>query len=310
MRLVQSTAMAVSLLAGSSPLALNFWYDTVGSDNSSATNGSSVTSVAGKKRLPAKPCAKGSLVTASVDNESSDTVHARAARDDWLEAMNPPSVHPILLKHTTPLPRGTATSSVRFRSGEEEGRPANERARSADARAQVAGDQECVHRVSGRRWHGCFDQIGQDAARQVLQDLALSAVVIERMGGTPGNVGVVVFRIGVVPAIGMVSDGVMLAAVRGSVMRAVFEGEPRQRPRRGPRDSQQHVAREQRPPAAQGATHANAPLGGEGRRHFRSPAPKSSTVTIVVTVPIRWKVSVRGKRSPARSGCLRSISIR
>jgi hypothetical protein len=39
----------------------------VGNDSSSATNGSSVTSVAGKNRFPANPCAKaGSVATRQV----------------------------------------------------------------------------------------------------------------------------------------------------------------------------------------------------------------------------------------------------
>ncbi len=57
MRFDTSTAKPVSRVAGSSPLAGILRLSIVGSDNSSATNGSSVASVAGKKRLPARPCA-------------------------------------------------------------------------------------------------------------------------------------------------------------------------------------------------------------------------------------------------------------
>src|SRR4029077_2239609 len=57
MRLVKSLVVSVSRVAGSSPFAPVFLRDTVGSDSSSATKGSSVASVAGKKRLPAKPWA-------------------------------------------------------------------------------------------------------------------------------------------------------------------------------------------------------------------------------------------------------------
>ena len=56
-RFDMSTAKSVSLVAGSSPLPGSFRYAIVGSESSSATKGSSITSVAGKKRLPAKPCA-------------------------------------------------------------------------------------------------------------------------------------------------------------------------------------------------------------------------------------------------------------
>src|SRR5262249_47204400 len=64
MRLVKSIDVSVSRAAGSSPLAPVFLRDTVGSDSSSATNGSSVASVAGKKRLPAKPWANAPLAAA------------------------------------------------------------------------------------------------------------------------------------------------------------------------------------------------------------------------------------------------------
>ncbi len=51
-RLEVSPDMSVWITDGSPPV---FRRETVGSDNSSATNGSSTTMVAGKKRLPAKP---------------------------------------------------------------------------------------------------------------------------------------------------------------------------------------------------------------------------------------------------------------
>src|SRR6202045_3395289 len=54
MRLESSPLMAVSTTDGSVPV---FWFDTVGSDSSSATNGSSIVIVAGKNRDPAKPWA-------------------------------------------------------------------------------------------------------------------------------------------------------------------------------------------------------------------------------------------------------------
>src|SRR4051812_22411333 len=54
MRFESSPLMAVSTTDGSVPV---FRFDTVGSDISSATKGSSIVIVAGKKRDPAKPWA-------------------------------------------------------------------------------------------------------------------------------------------------------------------------------------------------------------------------------------------------------------
>ena len=55
MRLLKSIDAEVSMLDDPSSSVLRL--DTVGSDSSSATNGSSVASVAGKNRFPANPCA-------------------------------------------------------------------------------------------------------------------------------------------------------------------------------------------------------------------------------------------------------------
>src|SRR3954465_6531780 len=63
--------VAVVFVAGSSPSARDFVLETVGSDSSSATNGSSVASVAGKKRLPAKPCASAASVAANASAQTS-----------------------------------------------------------------------------------------------------------------------------------------------------------------------------------------------------------------------------------------------
>src|SRR5215470_4254195 len=57
MRFDSSTEISHSVAAGTSPV---FDHWTVGSDISSATQGSSVASVAGKKRAPTKQCAKAS----------------------------------------------------------------------------------------------------------------------------------------------------------------------------------------------------------------------------------------------------------
>src|SRR5580700_4416933 len=65
MRLDSSPLMSVSTTDGSVPV---FWFDTVGSDSSSATKGSSIVIVAGKNRDPAKPWANvpavGNIVSA------------------------------------------------------------------------------------------------------------------------------------------------------------------------------------------------------------------------------------------------------
>src|SRR5271165_5802399 len=54
MRFESSAETSHSVAGGTSPV---FDHDTVGSDNSSATQGSSTASVAGRKRAPTKQCA-------------------------------------------------------------------------------------------------------------------------------------------------------------------------------------------------------------------------------------------------------------
>src|SRR5439155_10224555 len=61
MRLAMSTERSVSRVP---PLSGVTTLETVGSESSSDTNGSSVESVAGKKRLPAKPCEKALSIEA------------------------------------------------------------------------------------------------------------------------------------------------------------------------------------------------------------------------------------------------------
>src|ERR1700681_528191 len=65
MRFETSTEKSVSRVAGASPLAGVLMVEIVGNDNSSATNGSSVASVAGKNRFPAVPCAKATSAVAT-----------------------------------------------------------------------------------------------------------------------------------------------------------------------------------------------------------------------------------------------------
>src|SRR5260370_8895973 len=79
MRFDTSTAKAVSRVAGSSPLAGVLIVEIVGSDNSSATKGSSVTSVAGKNRFPARPCAKAASA-AMTDASATVTMYSGKSR--------------------------------------------------------------------------------------------------------------------------------------------------------------------------------------------------------------------------------------
>src|SRR5262245_19463398 len=53
-RLVNCPELSSWLVGRTSPL---FAHDTVGNDNSSATHGSSIVRVAGRKRIPTKQCA-------------------------------------------------------------------------------------------------------------------------------------------------------------------------------------------------------------------------------------------------------------
>src|SRR5882724_318460 len=62
MRLENSVETSVSRIAGISPVLVQ---DTVGSDSSSATQGSSTVSVAGKNRLPTTQCADAASSDAS-----------------------------------------------------------------------------------------------------------------------------------------------------------------------------------------------------------------------------------------------------
>src|SRR6185437_1621115 len=83
--LATTTEKWVSWDPGSSPLAGFFCQLIVGSDSSSATNGSSVASVAGKNRLPAKPCAR---LVSGATRQSAATSAARAI--GWTLISAPP----------------------------------------------------------------------------------------------------------------------------------------------------------------------------------------------------------------------------
>src|SRR5215471_9905308 len=76
MRLAKSIEMSHSVAGGTSPV---FDQATVGSDISSATQGSSVASVAGKKRDPTKQCASAWAA------DSARTRHASGNAREQLE---------------------------------------------------------------------------------------------------------------------------------------------------------------------------------------------------------------------------------
>ena len=84
MRLAKSTEMSHSVAAGTSPV---FDQATVGKDISSATQGSSVASVAGKKRGPTKQCAKASAA------ESARNTSANANAREQLEERSMNNLH-------------------------------------------------------------------------------------------------------------------------------------------------------------------------------------------------------------------------
>src|SRR5712664_3485012 len=80
MRLEYSADMSTWLADGSSPVPKAV---TVGSDSSSATQGSSVVSVAGRNRAPTKQCAKAS--GANADATMTDSAARLAARIDNMD---------------------------------------------------------------------------------------------------------------------------------------------------------------------------------------------------------------------------------
>src|SRR6516162_4582412 len=84
MRLEMSAEMSHSVAAGTSPV---FDHATVGKDISSATQGSSVTIVAGKKRAPTKQCASAW----PADNVT--TKHARPNAREQLEKRSMTTLH-------------------------------------------------------------------------------------------------------------------------------------------------------------------------------------------------------------------------
>src|SRR6266516_3798226 len=86
MRLAISTESSVSRVPPSSGVTM---LEIVGRESSSATNGSSVESVAGKKRLPAKPCEKALFVeTTSAANKAATGNAARNKIEIAIERTN------------------------------------------------------------------------------------------------------------------------------------------------------------------------------------------------------------------------------
>src|SRR5271157_5368645 len=77
MRFDNSTEMSHSVAGGISPV---FDQATVGKDISSATHGSSVASVAGKKRGPTKQCAKASAADSATNRSASAKARGQLER--------------------------------------------------------------------------------------------------------------------------------------------------------------------------------------------------------------------------------------
>src|SRR5712671_5383300 len=101
MRFDTSTEKSVSRVADASPLAGVLMVEIVGSDNSSATNGSSVFNVAGKNRFPAIPCAKAVSAVAT---------HASTAATPYSDRFR-------LAMISYPLLRGTRRDFIDRRCG-------------------------------------------------------------------------------------------------------------------------------------------------------------------------------------------------
>src|SRR5205823_13101036 len=82
-----SPLTSVSLRGSVSPVPGSLLWKTVGSESSSATNGSSTTSVAGKKRLPARPWAHAGSVpaatTTAASRETLSIVFMDSLREMW-----------------------------------------------------------------------------------------------------------------------------------------------------------------------------------------------------------------------------------
>src|SRR5215472_13312013 len=77
MRFDNSTEMSHSVAAGTSPV---FDQPTVGREISSATQGSSVASVAGRKRGPTKQCAKASVAESAIKRSANASARGQLKR--------------------------------------------------------------------------------------------------------------------------------------------------------------------------------------------------------------------------------------
>src|SRR5712675_84297 len=117
MRLEYSTETSSWRAGGSSPV-LN--PDTVGSDSSSATQGSSTPSVAGKKRPPTKQCADAPLADMTTPNAAATAASTTDLRMDMtpLEGKRSRS-------GTGPTPASRAHSAVKRNAAERARRKGN-----------------------------------------------------------------------------------------------------------------------------------------------------------------------------------------
>jgi hypothetical protein len=153
--------------------------------------------------------------------------------------------------------------------------------------------------VSASRWN---------AACQVLDDLALEAIVIVRVRGAAGNLGRIVMRVRAGVRIGRFMRNTVVDTMRGGCE----IDEPRQRSDRGPNERKQHVCGEPRAP-----TPSSEPSRRKALRHrrchaqFRAARSDSGASTRAVTsiLPAFANVRLNGNVSPTTRGCFRSISI-
>ena len=111
MRFESSPLMAVSTTDGSVPV---FWFDTVGSESSSATKGSSIVIVAGKKRDPAKPWASA-LPACEIVNAVTTASRTRLPKVET-------SIGPFLIRREQGSAAGelSASAPIAYRSREGE----------------------------------------------------------------------------------------------------------------------------------------------------------------------------------------------
>ena len=138
-------------------------------------------------------------------------------------------------------PTGTA-------SGDLEGWAANGRKRRNAARVLRLYVDAGLNRTTRCQWDCRRVDLGNDASRQVLEHLALEAVVIGRMGRAPRNVRSIVMLVVRRRRLVRVGFGVLVRSAM--VMRCGVDCDPWQEPQRGPGKREERVRRNPRTPAS------------------------------------------------------------